>query len=1521
MGVPVRYNSIDGTFLSAIVNPANDPSGIHWTLFMPDGTQVIKYNDGSERVRDTNGNSIKIFGDNAVGHYQDEQTGREIKIVNTTSDPSHSQVQVQYQTVNGQPEQITINGGETVVKGKLYRVQDWNRNVYTETGGQGDTCWRQQALQPQTLSVIREIVFPQTEPNTEARRFTFAYDSDQTETVTTEGVIWTCGSTGSTYTREASRGLGALSQMVTPSGATVDYSYSLASRHDFLFIPDGANEMVREAITQKTLTHDGVTDTWTYDIENNGVSPISTVTNPDGSSETMMFYPFNPDFSRGYGVGGEQRSGLVFRTQESGLTRVEKHWTMQGTAPATGSENIIAFNPYMDAEYTSLLDVNGNPVKMSAKKYQYDFNGNLTEVKEYDWFDPSLVTRDSNGVPTDVPAGATLLRDTTTSYYNTAPDMNSPNYYANRSLTSGVVSLLGEHKEADLGASKTQFSYDGQAYDTAPTKGNPTSVSKWDDVTNSWLTTSMSYDSYGNVISTTDPKGNVTQVFYEDATHAMPTRVVVDPNNGTGQQTTLTSYDFSTGLVTSQTDANLAVSTIDYNNQLLGTIDPFGRPGAAYSPAVNGTSPRHKTVTTYEDHLRRVTVASDLNAEGDGLIKSRTTSDQLGRAILAEQSEDGTNFTISSQTVYEQMGRITYTSNPSRGDGASTDGWTRATKDLLGRVTEIATFSGSTKPTATQTDNSTGTVTTSYDANYTTVTDQAGKQRRSVTNATGQLVRVDEPDASNNLGSTTSPTQPTNYSYDVLGNLTQVTQGLQTRTFTYSSLSRLTSAKNPEVCDEHGTPIPVTYQYDANGNLTQKTDARGVITTYIYDRLNRVTTRSYSDGTPAVTYQYDTAGISNSKGRLTSVISSVSTTSYGQYDALGRVRQSSQTTGGQTYTLSYGYNLAGAMISETYPSGRVVTTGYDNAGRINSISGQKAGESDKTYASQFSYTAHGAVKELKLGNNLWEHTIFNSRLQPQLIGLGTSQLTPTAQDYNRFRVDYYYGTTDNNGNVQQQTISVPDVNGNYIAQVTQYYSYDELNRLKSATEMSGSNQSWKQTYHYDRWGNRTFDAANTTLPSPLQNPSINSANNNQIDAGQGYVYDSAGNLKNMPGLAMTYDAENHQVSANDGQSYGLSTYAYDGDGHRVKKVTGSGTTTTIFVYDAGGKMVAEYSTASQQGSGGTSYLTEDSLGTPRIITGASGEVKARHDYLPFGEELQAGIGGRTAQQGYVVDNVNQKFTQKERDSETGLDYFIARYYSASQGRFTSVDPLGGRILNPQTLNKYLYVRNNPLRLTDPTGMYICADSKKCDSDDDKKFEKARQHDLKSKDPDVVRAARAYGDPNKDNGVTVQYGDPGDGKDGITRHDLEIDPNDPNKTKFRAKETVTIRSGLSGASLDAVVGHEGSHVADAEEFVGTINEKTGWFDITKNLSTYDTEVRAYKVSHSILASENEHRDFGQCGLDPCRLGAGVIPARVNDIIDNLLANPANRYGTPPNYGVSPNNPGPLLYPDLTTPARP
>jgi YD repeat-containing protein len=743
--------------------------------------------------------------------------------------------------------------------------------------------------------VIREIVYPASEPDEPGRRFSFAYNSDETEPFTTQ-LRPACGPAEST-TLTASRGMGAVSRMTTPSGAVVNYTYAMQGAlrpHQFI----NPDEMAKEVITRKEVTHDGVTDAWEYAI-NEGFG--ARVDNPDGSFSEQAHYHSDPAFSATFG-GSSGLGGLTYRSNNSGKVVVERRWALLPFAgvPA-GSSGVVGqlapFNPVVAAEYTTLMEpptpgATPAPVKMSAKTFKHDYNGNVTEVKEYDWFDPALVTRDAQGVPTGVPGAAALLRTTATSYHGSpGADASSPFVYARRTLTAGSPSLINATKETSAGPSRTRFSYDGQVYGAAPTAGNVTQVNRLDDrgdanpANDTWVNTSTAYGAYGNPSSTTDPNGNATQFFYEDATCAMPTRVVVDPLNGTGRQTTMTTYDFFTGLVTSTTDPNGQVSELSYVNQLTGSVDPFGRPGVATAPAViiDGVSHRREAFTFYEDSARRVRVESDLFAEGDRLLKSRETRDQLGQVVLSEQNEGGAVYTISTRTTYLQAGRVTMQSRPTRGDGSTPDGWSRMTRDAAGRIVEVANFKGVAQPPTSGTNADwIGSILTSYQANQTTGTDQQGKLRRSLADALGRLVRVDEPDKVTGALDTPggSPAQPTHYTYDALDNLRKVEQGGQYRYFLYDSLSRLVRAKNPEQgATTHAEVAPLTdpltgnqqwslaYSYDAAGNLAARFDARNVKAVHTYDGLNRVKAVDYSDTTvnPDVTRTYD--GATLGKGR------------------------------------------------------------------------------------------------------------------------------------------------------------------------------------------------------------------------------------------------------------------------------------------------------------------------------------------------------------------------------------------------------------------------------------------------------------------------------------------------------------------------------------------------------------------------------------------------------------------------------------------------------------------------------
>lgn len=1467
VGGSIRYYSFDGSNLWVKIEPSaglyggNAPT---WTLYLPDGTKVEQLN-GNQTITDTNGNKVKIFSSESAGvfttHYQDEQTSREIKYVYDPAGNSGQGLgQVVYQTVGGAWMTINVNFGSTHVQGKVY---DFGDPVCADAGF---------LIYDQQIVVVRSIVFPQTEPNVAARQFAFAYNSDTTESASQQ---WHPDCTGWQTITSTSHGWGSLSRITMPTGAVVDYTYN----HDGEVLFSDPDDAPRESLATKTLTHDNASDTWTYSSGLGG----GGFTAPDGSSIGETMYPYDRAFAHSYaGFGGKE--GLVYRTNTSNKVMVERHWTLMnfgGDNIAPGAGVLVSFNPVVDAEYTSLLDdtPSHNPIKISAKTFQYDFNGNLIQTKEYDWFDPSLLTssRDAQGVPTGVPTGATLLREANNSYYNPSTSQTSNNVYARRSLSSAPPLILNAPQQTTAGPSIVQLNYDGQPYGFAPTAGNLSSKSVWDDLDNKWITTSSTYGLYGNLATTTDARGKVTQLFYDDLTHALPNRVTVDPQNGTGTQTSTTAFDYFTGLVTSTTDANGQTATIDYTNQLLGTVDPFGRPGVAIGPLVNvgGVNQRQRTRTFYEDSARSVTVLSDLNSEGDGLLKSQVVSDMLGRPVESRQFETTTSY-IAVRKTFDTPNRISKTSNPFR--SGETVLWTTTVADLLGRVVSITTPDNAV-------------VSTSYNSNTVTVTDQAGKSRKSVSDALGRLIEVyEDPNGLN---------YQTSYDYDVLGNLRHVYQGVQTRTFTYDSLSRLRTAQNPE-------SGAVSYQYDNNGNLAQKTDARAVSITYAYDALNRNTTVNYSDTTginPDLSRFYD--GATNGKGRLWYTYaggnfttgSNVEHTAIDSYDNLGRPlvqRQLFKASGawGPTYQTSRAYNLAGGITSQTYPSGHTVAYSYDAGGRTNSFTGNLGDGTQRNYSTEISYSPLGGMTTEKFGTDtaLYNKTFYNSRGQAAEIRVGTYNATDNSW-WNRGAIINHYSDscwgscggsnsttpmTDNNGNLKKQDVYIP--NNDQITSYTmwwQQYNYDALNRLDWVREIANGAEIWKQDFSYDRYGNRTIDQS-ATWGGGINNKNftVNTANNRLgVPAGQTGTmsYDNAGNLTtdtySAAAVTRAYDAENRMTSETQANNNVVGSYGYNADGQRVRrKVNG---VETWQVYGFAGELLAEYAAsgapASPQkeygyrngqllvtasvtaGSGGSAYaftddplvagvtivkavhltdlriavnqarahaglsaatwaesissgvtiikashitelrarlgearaalglaaasytdpnltigdpikaahvqelrartnealtaggaggidvewLVADQLGTPRMVfdkTGALATVK-RHDYLPFGEELSAGTGGRTTTQGYPTspnsnDGVRQKFTQKERDIETGLDYFFARYYSSTQGRFTSPDEFSGgprelfvlgsgdakkqalpyaEITQPQSLNKYTYVYNSPCRFTDPDG--------------------------------------------------------------------------------------------------------------------------------------------------------------------------------------------------------------------------
>jgi RHS repeat-associated protein len=569
------------------------------------------------------------------------------------------------------------------------------------------------------------------------------------------------------------------------------------------------------------------------------------------------------------------------------------------------------------------------------------------------------------------------------------------------------------------------------------------------------------------------------------------------------------------------------------------------------------------------------------------------------------------------------------------------------------------------------------------------------------------------------------------YSYDGLGNLlcveqhgnitgtgcgsapsSDATSPWRVRRFTYDSLSRPLTAKNPEAGQ-------TTYQYDNDSNLISKTDARGVTINYSpsgspIDVLHRVTQKTFSDGTPAVTYQYDTGccGVTpaNPAGRMTAAFSG-NTELVFSYDAMGRIKTQwdcppSGIARGFCYVISAQYDDTGKITSLTYPDNRVVTTGYNSAGRflrtdLASFGGTAVNFNyytvpQSTAAANWGYFPTGAMNRGIYGNGVIETTGYNNRLQVSSIVDNLNSTTLFSKTYG-----YVDAVGHNNGNI----LSIADT---LSASRNQTFTYDALNRIVTGAQ---SDNSFNLTYSYDAWGNMKesgtsnfqplFDVTNRMIPSAGCAPNL-----------APYCYDAAGDLlMDNHSHVYVYDGE-ARIKTVDGTA---AAYTYNPLGNRVRKDAGAVSTEYFFF---GGGVIAELNPtasawtdyisygkrlAKDTSSNGTGaqYYHDDHLGSARIMTDATGTKIQDCTFNPFGEQVICS-----------PDNASNhyRFTGKEHDNESGLDDFGARYFSSSMGRWATPDwsarPVTVPYANfgdPQSLNLYLYVRNDPISNADADG--------------------------------------------------------------------------------------------------------------------------------------------------------------------------------------------------------------------------
>jgi YD repeat-containing protein len=712
---------------------------------------------------------------------------------------------------------------------------------------------------------------------------------------------------------------GEVERIDLPTGGSIRYTYEFGDNNG-LIRGGQFNYMLYRRLKSKivcadqtcaspdsTLTITSPTQTFPNTFTSSGPSsnfaPTVTITGSGGSvllQQTHTFYgqPVDavntqPFIGSGWEEGKEIQTAS-FDTGGTLLRTVANTWQQGAHIAWYDSQYCInwhepARNPQMIEALTTLDDG-----EESSEIYFYDQYNNRTDTYEYGFGAGTI--------------GA-LVRHTNVTHMTDAANPNSAQY-----VSASLLSLPWQQTVSDGGGAtraQTIFAYDENTLSSCPnivqlatgvpsTRGNQTSAQNWlsDPSTNStgWLTSRRAYDIAGNVVAVLDPRGGQRNFTYVDS----GTTIAGSPGNSCALQTSGTSYK---GLNSSGNPLNTPSGTALASN---ATYDYYlGKPLSTTD--ING----NVTHYSFADSLSRLTQAirpdgsqtnyqytdtagavkvsshSDLNAVADQVLYTEDDYDGLGRKTKTQAPSGSCVFTI-----YDGMARVQSVSNP--GACGSGSQYTTTAYDGLGRTTSVTT------PDAAVTN-------TYYRGPLALVVDPAGKTRQSSKDALGRLAQVIENQTSFqtsggtiSVGVSSEPVLTTNYSYDTLDNLASVSQNVvngqagQTRTFLYDSLKRLVRATNVE----NGT---TTYTYDPAGNLLTKTSpapnqtgSATVTTNYQYDALNRLTMKTYSDGTTRqAQYFYDNyynEPGDYGMGRLSGTWDGANTGTNYRYDPMGRIR-------------------------------------------------------------------------------------------------------------------------------------------------------------------------------------------------------------------------------------------------------------------------------------------------------------------------------------------------------------------------------------------------------------------------------------------------------------------------------------------------------------------------------------------------------------------------------------------------------------------------------------------------------
>jgi RHS repeat-associated protein len=507
----------------------------------------------------------------------------------------------------------------------------------------------------------------------------------------------------------------------------------------------------------------------------------------------------------------------------------------------------------------------------------------------------------------------------------------------------------------------------------------------------------------------------------------------------------------------------------------------------------------------------------------------------------------------------------------------------------------------------------------------------------------------------------------TQYSYDKSQNLLSIKDAKNNVTsYQYDDLDQLVLTTYPDNTTLHQS-------YDADGDLVGKVNPNGNVINYTYDALNRLLAITYP-GSVFENYTYDNDG--NVK-----TMSDPSGTTYYAYDALDRPTNETQVnTINSTKvvsTLLYSYDKTNNVISITYPDGAVLTYKYDALNRLKFVG---------SYAN-FTYTLDSQIKTITYANKLTSTYTYDS--MDRILSITSSNSSHTFQT-----LTYKY-----------------DLAGNVISidSPTYTYTYDNLNRLNSSTGPWGTID-----YSFDPAGNRV----KMTQGSTTVNYTYSAYNRLYQAMGSGgtatYTFNPNGDLSKLVNGSISwnyyYNYDNDLVGVSE-NGVNVQNSTYNAQGYRVTNTIGS--STSVFLYEGPNILYQNNVTAAvktdyffangiqiadKSGSSNPVYFLVDNLKSTRLTTNSIGDILFSTDYKPYGVPYSQ-TGTQVPQPQYIG-----KMTDSQAGS--GVYYMVARYYDSSTGRFLSEDSDTGSLSDPLSLNRYIYVRDNPMTLNDPTGNMI-----------------------------------------------------------------------------------------------------------------------------------------------------------------------------------------------------------------------